>query len=451
MSDWIVENRRFVNVGVLLITMVVVSLIFAIGYEPSDEVPEELRIGEPSPQTFVANRSIEGIADPDKTEAARTTAENNVRAPYTINQVTTQDVVGAINLFYTQLDDGALEPPPTIQMKTVPDLVGKNATDASALAEDENLTVDIVRFVEPPEEIADGTVESQTPSPGVSVPEGSNIDVVMYKLGASSTTVGETTTTVPEITTTTLARRSTDDQIADLMRDHRILTEATVTQFVDLFGKDLDRVAEGDPSVFPQMQAISAEWAAEELTAGIRGAIELNDVQQKYLNPTTRPPITIAGLSDEDLQETHEAIASLVARRLQSNEAVDTTQWEIDKQAARDAVPGQTTSYAGNETIVEVGEPLTSVQITAIRDLGLYEPEVQTGVPLSALVLFGIIIVLILVFLLVRIAPRNLDRPRRVALMGIILMLSAAASRVPEIVSASDHAIGYIIPAVAIG
>lgn len=405
MNNWIARKKRTVNIGVLLVTIVAVSVILALGYEREPEVGPDLAAGQPSPETFVATRSIEDIRDPDKTETARRTAENNVVAPYTINRAADQGVLNSINLFYAELDNGAfLDPPPT--------------------------TTSTSTTTEAPQETTTSVVEGEI----------------------ATTTVPETTTTtVPETTTTTLQRRSTEDRVLILLQDNAILTEATVQQFVDLHKKDLDRIADGEPSVFPQMQTISIRWASDELSVGIRSSTDLNQVQQKYLNPTTRPAISIVGLSERDLEDTREAIASLVARRLQINEAVDETQWAIDKQDARDAVPEQTTSFSGGDTIAEKGALLTSVQFTAIQELGLYVPEVTTAVPLAALIVFGIISILILVFLLAKIAPRTLDRPRRVALMGIILILSAAASRIPAIVSGSDHAIGYIIPAVAIG
>jgi hypothetical protein len=58
----------------------------------------------------------------------------------------------------------------------------------------------------------------------------------------------------------------------------------------------------------------------------------------------------------------------------------------------------------------------------------------------------------VLAFLLWRVAPSQVGRPRDVALLSIIVVLAAAASRVPGLVSSPDnHAIGYLIPAVAIG
>jgi putative nucleotidyltransferase with HDIG domain len=452
MNEWVLENKRGVNIGVLVATILLVSIILGIGYESSADIPPEMAIGQPSPETFVADRSIDGISDPDKTEAARRTAENNVAAPYTTNRATDQGVVSSINAFYAQLDAGAFGEPPEILNTEVPDVVGMTPDEAQAAAEAANLEIMVVGSVEPPEEESDGTVASQVPAAGTTVQEGVSIGVVQYVLGSSSTTAGDTTTTtIPGTTTTTLPRVSTEVQIAELLQKYAILTESTIATFVDLHEKDIDRVFEGDQSVFPAMQATSLEWATDELSNGIRSQTELSDVQQKYLNPTTRPPIAIVGLPEEDLKDTSNSIATLVATRLQINESVDETEWAIQRQVARDAVLEQTTGYDGGDTIADEGELLTSVQVTAITQLALYEPEVSSVVPLSALILFGIISIVVTAFLLERIAPKILDRPRRVALIGIILVLAAAASRVPEIVSGSNHVVGYIIPAVAIG
>lgn len=452
MNEWVLENKRSVNIGVLVATILLVSIILGIGYESSADIPPEMAIGQPSPETFVADRSIDGISDPDKTEAARKTAENNVAAPYTTNRATDQGVVSSINAFYAQLEAGAFGEPLEIPNAEVPDVVGMTPDEAQVAAEAVNLEIMVVGSVEPPDEESDGTIASQVPAAGTTVQEGASIGVVEYVLGSSSTTAGDTTTTtLPETTTTTLPRVSTDVQIAELLQNYAILTESTIATFVDLHEKDIDRVFEGDLSVFPAMQATSLEWATDELSNGIRSQTELSDVQQKYLNPTTRPPIAIVGLPEEDLKDTSNSIATLVATRLQINESVDETEWAIQRQVARNAVPEQTTGYDGGDTIADEGELLTSVQVTAITQLALYDPEVSSVVPLSALILFGIISIVVTAFLLERIAPDILDRPRRVALIGIILVLAAAASRVPEIVSGSNHVVGYIIPAVAIG
>ncbi len=179
---------------------------------------------------------------------------------------------------------------------------------------------------------------------------------------------------------------------------------------------------------------------------------DLTDAQNKYLFSLSRPPISIVGIPEADVEETADALGSLVARRLQVNEVVDEAQWLIDRQTARAAVATQPTTYTIGDTIANEGDLLTSVQVAAILELDLYEPEVQIRVSPWSMFLFGAISVLVVAFLLWRVAPSQVGRPRDVALLAIIITLAALASRVPGLVSsAENHALGYLIPAVAIG
>jgi putative nucleotidyltransferase with HDIG domain len=225
-----------------------------------------------------------------------------------------------------------------------------------------------------------------------------------------------------------------------------------LTQFVALYNSDLDRVAAGEMSVFPEMQMTALGWATDELSAGIREGQDVSTVQNKYLNPDTRPPISIVGLPEDQVAPAHDSLASLVARSLAANEFIDNALWEQQKESAREAVPVQMTTFAFGDIIADPGDILTSVEVAAIQELDLYEPEFKPGVSRWAMILFGTISVLIAAFLLWRIAPSHFERPRELALLAVILILAAAASRVPDIVSSPEnHAIGFIIPAVAIG
>ncbi len=396
MTAFIDRNKTAVNILILIVTVVVTSVVLVLGYQQVTTVPPEIAVGHPSPQDFVADRSTSEFPDAEKTEEARKVAEINEEAPYTINQATSQNVLTDIAVFFSDLEKGAFlpAPPPT-------------TTTTAA----------------PPTTAAGETTTSSSP----------------------------TTTLPPTTTTTTLPRRDAEDQVSRLMATHAILTEPTIAQFVELHDKDLDRVAQGETSVFPAMQSTAIGWATTELTNGIRDN-ELNAVQSKYLSSATRPPISIVGIPEEDVPTTSEALGSLVARRLQVNEVVDEAQWAINKEKAREAVPTQTTSFSIGDVIANEGDILTTVQVAAIDELKLYEPEVQTGVSPWAMVLVAAISVLLAAFLLWRIAPSHFDRPRDVALLAIIIGLAAVAARVPELVTSVDnHPIGYIVPAVAIG
>lgn len=450
MNDWVRHNRSAVHLGILGFVVIFAAAVLMIGYEGSTDVPPEVSVGSRSPQDFIANGSTDEIPDPDKTEEARRLAENNVPAPYEINNTTSQSVINSVNAFFADLAEGAFLPAPDPVKVLVPDLTSMTFAGAEAAAEEAGIAIAIGGTVATTDEDADGTVATQNPTAGTEVDEGSTVNVFLF-------TVDPSTTTAPPATTTTipgepeLDRREVTEQIALLAENHAILGQDTLTNFVLLHEKDLDRGVDGEPSVFGDMQRTAIGWVQAELNDGIRET-QLNDVQQKYLNPATRPPMGIVGIPEGDIDTTHDALATLVAVRLRANESINEAQWELDKEAARAAVPEQTSSYSFGDRIAEEGEILNSVQVAAIQQLDLYQPEVIIVAPNWALALFGAISILIFALLMYRIAPKVLDKTRDVVLIAIILALAALAARVPGIVTSADnHAIGYILPAVAIG
>jgi putative nucleotidyltransferase with HDIG domain len=451
MSTWLEHNRAAVHLGVMGLLILFVSVVLLIGYDSSTDVPPEVAVGAESPEDFYADRTTSPIPDPVKTEEAQQLAENNVEAPYVIDSTTSQSVINVINAFFTDLEEGSFaDVPPPLQVE-VPSLLGLPVTDAETQATEAGLLAVIGDSVDTTDQEIDGTVAAQNPTAGTTVDEGTAVMLFVFRFVDATTTTepATTTTTIPEVEER--PRRDVTLQIADLSLDHAVLGQDILTDFVLLHEKDLDRVEAGDQSVFPDMQRTAIGWAQDELTDGIRAA-DLNTVQQKYLNPATRPPIAIVGIPEDDFDTTHKAIANLVAKRLQSNEGVDEAQYAINKQVARTGVPEQTTSFGVGDKISTQGDVLDSVQVAAIVELELYEPEVVIVAPSWALAVFGAISIIIFAFLLYRIAPVSLQRTRDVVLLAIILGLAVLAARVPSLVTSPDnHSVGYIIPAVAIG
>ncbi|MCL1597954.1 MAG: PASTA domain-containing protein, partial [Actinomycetia bacterium] len=453
MSEWAQRNRNIVIVGILILTIGFASLVLVYGYDGSTEVPPQIAVGERSPQTFIADRTTSEFPDPVKTARERELAAANVPAPFKKNTTTSQSVINSINAFFTDLEEGAFKPQEKPLEVVVPNVVGRTVAVAEKTVSESGLEATVGGSVITTDEAQDGTVAFQSPLAGVTVEEGSGVNLVVFRWQDSTTT----TSTLPPTTTTTLPdaatrdRYTVEEQVEALAREHAVLGTEILTDFVELHEKDLDRVAERELSVFPDMQRTAISWAQEELDKGIRVG-DLNEVKQKYLNAATRPPIAIVGIPEEDVDKTHNALANLVARRLLSNEDVDEAQWKIDKQAARDAVPQQTTSFPIGTTIAKEGDILTSVQVAAIQELGLYSPEIVIVAPGWALAAFGAISILLFALLLYRISPKTVRRIRDVVLLAIILGLAVLAARVPGLVTSADnHSIGYIIPAVAIG
>ena len=85
MSTWMQHNRIAVHLGILGIAVIFASAVLLIGYDSTSELPPELGVGEPSPETFRANANTSAFPDDEKTEQAREIAENNVPAPFDID------------------------------------------------------------------------------------------------------------------------------------------------------------------------------------------------------------------------------------------------------------------------------------------------------------------------------------------------------------------------------
>jgi len=392
------------NAVILVATVVLVALVLVVGRKVPEPVDTTLVVGEPAPQTFVANRSTAPIEDVTATEQDREKARLAVPTQYKIDNTATVAARAEVNRFFETLRGGAFaEPPP------------QPATTTTT------------------------TTEPPTTSSSTTTAEASG--------STSSTTT--TTTEPPTTTTTTIPRKSLDEQVAQLQAAYPILNLETVKAFVTLYNNDLDRVAAGEQAVFPEIEREADTLILQEEERGIRQE-DLVDAQNKYLNPVSRPPIFISGLPDDEQALARDAIAKLVASNLRPNMVIDQDAWDRKKEEAAAAVTPRTVVYRAGDTIVNEGEPLTAIQIQAIDQLGLFKPDVKIT-PLPAMALLGAIVVLLAAFFLWRIAPGQWSRPRHFALLGIILLLAAVVSRIPEFFLRGDPELGYVMPAVAIG
>ena len=396
-----VNRSALINTGILFVTIMLVAVILSAGRDTGGTVPIELAIGEPAPQTFIANRSTDPIEDVEATEAQRDLARRSVETVYTDDTDATLSVLREVNSFFVDLRDVAI--------------------DESLIPPEESSTTST-------------TVEQTTSS---------------TEPGDTTSSTTTTTTEPPTTTTTTLPRRTLEEQIDLLSIAHTTLT-SSIPSFVELYNNDLDRVAEGEDAVFPAVEQKSLETVNDELQAGIKPS-ELTERQDLYLNPLTRPPLFVVGLPIEEQSMAREAIAQLVGFSLQANLRADNDATEALREEKAAEVEPETVTYRAGDTIVEVGDPITSIEFQAIQQLGLYQPEAEGGTPRTAIALLGVIAVLLAAFFLWRIAPAQWTQPRHMAVLAILLVMSALMSRLPELIATDNRSLGYLLPAVAIG
>jgi putative nucleotidyltransferase with HDIG domain len=395
------NRSALINTGILFITVMLVSVILTAGKDTGGTAPLQLAVGQPSPQDFVASRSTEPIEDEEATAAARERARLSVEPVYTNDNDASLTVIREVNSFFVDLQDTAI---------------------------DEALI--------PPE---DSTTTSTT------------VQETTSSTAAGETTSSTTTTTTepPTTTTTTLPRRATDEQIELLSIAHPTLTSA-IPSFVELYNNDLDRIADGEDATFPAVEQKSLETVNDELQRGIKPS-ELTERQDLYLNPLTRPPLFVVGLPIDEQSMAREAIAQLVGFSLQANLRVDDDATEALREEQAAAVEPVTVVYRFGDIIVKAGEPISNIEFLAIQQLGLYEPEITGGTSRVAIALLGVLAVLLAAFFLWRIAPAQWTQPRHMAVLAILLVMSALMSRLPELIATDNPALGYLLPAAAIG
>ena len=414
------RTRAILNPLVIAVTIVFVALSLLIGRDTGSAIDTQLRAGQVATQDFVATRFIE-IEDIAATDALRAQARAETETVPTINQETAIAVRAGLAEFFSKLQDVAFLDPPV-----VPDATTTTSTTEA-----------------PPGEGAgqgEGGESTTTAPPDESAGQGEG--------GETTTTITTTTTTTepPTTTTTTIPRRDLEDQFAEVEAEFSLINDDTIQTFVGLYNDDLDRVALGEDSVFPIVEAEADALANRRLAEGISArdfvAVRMNLID----NP---PPIFIRGLPAEDSGLAETVIAQLVAASLQPNEFDDLGATELLREENADSVPTQFQAWAFQELILGEGEFITSIQLQAINDLGLIEPE--AGTSSLAVAALGAIAVLLAAFFLWSIARSTWREPRHFALLGVLLVLAAVATRIPEVVAAQNPEIAYMLPAVMFG
>ena len=104
-----INRSGLINTGILFITIMLVAVILSAGRDSGGTVPIELAVGEPAPETFIANRSTDPIEDVEATEAQRDLARRSVETVYTDDTDATLTVLREVNSFFVDLKDVAID------------------------------------------------------------------------------------------------------------------------------------------------------------------------------------------------------------------------------------------------------------------------------------------------------------------------------------------------------
>ena len=230
-------------------------------------------------------------------------------------------------------------------------------------------------------------------------------------------------------------------EVVDRMRADHALREETVLHLAIVAADDVIRAALGEPLHLPTIQTQAVNRATVEFAS----RIEPDGLRDAQINVETNPPQIFhddTGISPEDMK----AAGEVVAGNLQANYRVDQTRYRQEQDEAANAVGNIERDYEVDSLIVAEGETLTRLHIDAIGQTAAPSLVEQSSTGLMAViaVLVGLVGLYLATF-----RPEFWARPRMVTLLGILVVLGAAAVR--GTVALEESFSWYVLPAVAFG
>ena len=240
---------------------------------------------------------------------------------------------------------------------------------------------------------------------------------------------------------------SRDSQEANLRAAGYSFSDSTVRNLVDVATGDVVRQILGESLWLTSLQEEVVRLAAE--TLGENGGILSEDLLDRKRELRTRAPfLPIAGVDDEYWGELSLVVTEVASEFLAANKSVDAVKTDEAKNEARDEVEALKIEFATGQVIVAQGEVVTEEIDEAIRAAGLIS---RAAPRYLALALAVIMVVCLLGLYIYRFQRDVWSSMRRIALLGLLVALSALAARGVAVFIGDNPAIGYLVPAAAFG
>ncbi|MDX1468709.1 MAG: HDIG domain-containing protein [Acidimicrobiia bacterium] len=472
-----------VRLSIFLATVVATWAVLSLG-STNDE--SGLRVGQLAPVDFVAEVDAD-VVDEVQTEANREAAREavDISEARQTQPVIERSVEESISAVFDDAKALAVADPPTTPPTTLPELP-PTTTSTSPSSESTTTTA-------PPQPVpVTGVVFLDVDGDGAFRPdaEGDRVDRGLERVSVEVTADGESTTTVQtgpggvwryETSVASIRIRvdDSDSQIPDgwiidpddvsqvvtctqepcqadpigLVVNTRSVEEIeaalaasyplpgdTITYLAVTAVDDVVRAALGEPVHLDVVRAAALGRVFEEFGRRITEA----DLQEVQAQQRTRPPLVFHPDTGRD-EVGGEAAGEIVATFLQANYLVNTDLLTQKQNEAAAAVEDVSVPFVAGQTIVTKGSRLTALHISAIEETA--QPSVeQASIGLLAVLATA---VALLGLYLMRFRSDLWARPRMVALVGIIILLAAAAVRGTVILEEASSA--YVLPAVAFG
>ena len=239
----------------------------------------------------------------------------------------------------------------------------------------------------------------------------------------------------------------TESQELKIELSGRLLSPTTVSVLVEIASEDVLREILGKESWLASVESTTGNRAAEALSnnGGI-AADELDEAKKAVATSSAFLPLQDA--PPELLQPLSRVVTEIAAEFLQANKTVDEAATQAAKTSASAAVEDVMVTIAAGTPIVTQGTEITQFHRDALELAGLLTRAAPRYLALAAVVT---LVVLMLSFYLGRFRPIVWNSMRKMALFGMLLALAALAARFIGVFSVDDPARGYLLPAAAFG
>ena len=234
-------------------------------------------------------------------------------------------------------------------------------------------------------------------------------------------------------------------QAANLRGAGYSLSDTTVRLLVRIATGDVVREILGLAPWLPSIEQDVIRLATETLDTGILSE-ELLDVKREIRSRTILIPIP--DVDSVAWEAVSPVVYEVTAEFMAANKSVDDVATESSRSEAADAVEPEVIAYPAGTLIVEQGEEVTAQIRQALEAgelLGLKTPH-RVALALAALFIVGLLMLYVY-----RFEASVWTSTRRVALLGLLIALSALAARGVAYFADANQAIGYLVPAAAFG
>ncbi|MGD2059713.1 MAG: HDIG domain-containing protein [Acidimicrobiia bacterium] len=479
-------RSTLVRGAIFLATVVAAWAVLSLG--TAAETPD-LQVGDIAQQDYEAGQAAT-VIDEAATEDLRQEARDSVDPPRQTDPEVEATVTGNVQAVFDDFESLAVGEPPTGPAPVIPELPEEEQeqTTATTLGDGTTTTTEV-----PPDATISGTVYIDVDGDGTFNPdaEGERVDMGIGGISVEIETYdGSETVVTDEAGMWTYdyaggpAVAVVDTNDPDIPEGYHLSTENTgqlvecepgetcdsenvgfrvslrpISEVVDIISErypildetvlflamtaadDVIRNALGEPLHLPTI----AEVAETEATVRLARRIEPDQLQAVKNEVRSNPPFVFHEdtLRDEDGAK---AAAEVVATNLQANYLINNELWAQQQQSAAEAIEPVTVPYQADQKIADQGEPLTALQIAAIERTAVPTIEEQPSTGLMAVIVASIALVGLY---LATFRPEFWARPRMVALLGIMVVLAAAAVR--GSVALHESFTWYVLPAVAFG